>query len=356
MREFMSRARVELADPDRVIAAVCRHMTEHSAEFEESGGTHLLRFRNSSARFSRDGGATVIDIEAEDIEGIYFARMAIASHIVEFADGEIPAIEWRGDGSELSRPPNFQILEVRGIRDVTPHMRRLTLVGEDVGRFLSLDALHLNILVQRPEIDEPQWPSVGPDGLIKWADPDTRPHFRKYTVRSVDPTAGALDIDFVLHADAGPGSALAEQARIGDRFGVAGPGGGGLAEADWYLFAGDETALPAIARMLEALPGSAQGKAFIEVADSGEVQVLRHPAGVEIEWLLRNGQPAGTTGLLPDAVKGTVFPKGDPKIYVWAGCEFEAFRAVRAHLRNDRGLKKHEHLVVSYWRRGASED
>ena len=28
---------------------------------------------------------------------------------------------------------------------------------------------------------------------------------RKYTVRSVDLAAGTLDIDFVLHADAGPG-------------------------------------------------------------------------------------------------------------------------------------------------------
>ncbi|MFY0057010.1 siderophore-interacting protein, partial [Acinetobacter baumannii] len=92
-------------------------------------------------------------------------------------------------------------------------------------------------------------------------------------------------------------SAFAERAVVGDRVGVVGPGGGGLVAADWYLFAGDETALPAIARMLESLPAQARGKVFLEVADEAEIQPLTAPPSVDIEWLFRNGEPAGGTTL-----------------------------------------------------------
>lgn len=356
MAAFLSQARIELADPHAVIAAVCCHMTEHDAELEEHGQTRLLRFKTSSARFIPEGNAVLVDVEAADLEGIYFTRLAIASHIVEFADGERPQIAWKGAGEAISRPPNFEIMEIAAVRDVTPHMRRLTLMGENVERFVPLDALHLNVLVQRPDVPEPQWPTVGPDGLIRWADPVIRPHFRKYTVRSIDLAARTMELDFVVHTDAGPGSALAQAAKVGDRVGIAGPGGGGLVQADWYLFAGDETALPAIARMLEALPEQAKGVAIIEVADSMEIQSVRHPPGVDVSWLLRDGVPAGMANLLPAAVEGVVFPGQDERVYAWAGCEFDDFRAIRKYLRTERGLQKHQHLVVSYWRRGVEAD
>lgn len=228
--------------------------------------------------------------------------------------------------------------------------------GENVARFLPLDALHLNILVQRPDVAVPQWPTVGASGMIQWPDPELRPCFRKYTVRSVDVAAGTLDLDFVIHDDAGPGSSLAQTIRPGDVLGIAGPGGGGLVEADWYLFAGDETALPAIARMLENLPEDVQGHALIEVADASEVQELHKPAGIELRWLFRDGIAAGVAKLLPPAIEKIDFPQGNASVYVWAGCEFDDFRSIRRHVREERKLTKHEHLVVSYWRRGAESD
>jgi NADPH-dependent ferric siderophore reductase len=128
-----------------------------------------------------------------------------------------------------------------------------------------------------------------------------------------------------------------------------------LVEADWYLVAGDETALPAIARMLENLPRHARGFALIEVADADEVQPLRQSAQVEVSWLLRNGAAAGTTDLLADAVRRITFPDDGSRVYVWTGCEFKAFQAIRKYLREERRLKKDEHLAVAYWRFGSSE-
>lgn len=319
MTALTSHARIAVPDPEAVIVAVCDHMTEHEAELVRDGDAHLLQF-------------------------------------VEFAGDEEPQISWRGAGEEISRPPNFQIMQVDAVTNVTPLMRRIRLRGEKVERFLPLDALHLNILVQRPDIAEPQWPVVGASGMIQWPDPELRPCFRKYTVRSVDVAAGTMDLDFVIHDDAGPGSSLARTIRPGDVLGIAGPGGGGLAEADWYLFAGDETALPAIARMLENLPEHARGHALIEVADAAEVQELRKPAGIAIKWLFRDRVAAGFARLLPPAIEQIGFPQGGETVYVWAGCEFDDFRAIRKHVREERKLKKHEHLVVSYWRRGIKSD
>ncbi|MEO9340931.1 siderophore-interacting protein [Mesorhizobium sp. SB112] len=355
MKEFVAHARIALADPQAVIAPFCEHMIEHGADVEELDGTHVVRFANSRARFSREAEMMRVDAAAASLEDLYFLRLTVASHIVEFAEGQTPEILWTGDGGDFIRPPNFQILEVVACRDVTSHMRRITLSGEDVARFATMNALHLNILVQHPELTAPQWPSVGENGMVKWEDPERRPSFRKYTIRSLDIAAGTLDIDFVIHADAGPGSAFAEKAKPGDHVGIVGPGGGGLVEADWYLFAGDETALPAIGRMMENLPENARGKAFIEVADEGEIQQLDSRADIEVEWLFRDVAKAGTSDLLADAVRRADFPKDGSSVYVWAGCEFEAFSAIRAYLRKEHGLKKHEHLVVSYWRRDKSE-
>lgn len=353
MKRFVASALVELEDAEAVLDALCEHMVEHGAQVEADTGGRILNFRGTRARFSRSGGSTQVDADAASLEDLYFLRLTVASHIVEFAGPGIPPIVWQGDGQDLVRPPNFRILEVLAVRDVTPHMRRITFTGSDITRFDTLGDLHLNVLCQHAGRSEPQWPTVGPDGLIRWEDEAGRPQFRKYTVRSIDKVAGTLDIDFVLHADAGLGSALAERVQPGEQVGVIGPGGGGLRPAGWYLLAGDETALPAIGRMLEHLPQDARGKALIEVADEAEKQALRHPPQMEVEWLLRDGAAAGTTTLLADAVRAVPFPQDGASPYVWAGCEFEAFRSIRAYLRKERGLGKDEHLVVSYWRREA---
>ena len=68
-----------LRNPDPVIAELCEHMLEHNAEVSEGVAGPVLRLGEISTRFSRMGEETLVDIVAPDLEGLYLARMSVAS-------------------------------------------------------------------------------------------------------------------------------------------------------------------------------------------------------------------------------------------------------------------------------------
>ncbi len=108
-----------------------------------------------------------------------------------------------------------------------------------------------------------------PDGdELDW--PRPFPTSREYTVRAHRPEAGEVDIDFVAHPG-GLAADWAREVRPGDPVHIAGPPGGYRVPDDYshYLLAGDETALPAIARWLEEAPRDTRGWVVIEVAGPG---------------------------------------------------------------------------------------
>lgn len=249
------------------------------------------------------------------------------------------------------------LAEVVRVTDITPRMRRVTFGGEGAALYAADPTRVPNIKISfpDPETGEFDLPWFDEDG-VRFRSPDAKRLVRTYTVRRLDPVAGEFDIDFVRHGDEGLASAWAERARPGSLLGALGGGGVVAAEADWYLIVGDETALPAIGRMLEGLPASAGGKAFIEIADDAERQDLRTDSQVEVVWLSRNGAPAGTTTLLTDAVADVVPPtEGDPRVFAWVGAESRVAVWMRRHLRDGLGLDRKQTLVIGYWRRGDDE-
>ncbi|MFP2926368.1 siderophore-interacting protein [Pyxidicoccus sp. 3LG] len=120
---------------------------------------------------------------------------------------------------------------------------------------------------------------------------------------------------------------------------------------DWYLLAGDQSALPAIGRRLEELPAGARAIVFIEVADASEEQRFDTRANVELTWLHRNGAEPGTTDLLVRAIRELTFPPGD--YFAWAAGESTAMKHLREHLFEERRANKSWVRVFGYWKRGA---
>ncbi len=137
---------------------------------------------------------------------------------------------------------------------------------------------------------------------------------------------------------------------------MAGPGGRGLQQAERYVFLCDETGLPALARMLENMPQDSQGIAMVEVQDGAEEQVLSRPEGIEIRWIHRSARLPGSPPPLQEAFDRLSWDAEDPATYLWAACENESFRHIRGAARERLREGQDQHLIVSYWRDGFSDE
>ncbi|MET0796790.1 MAG: siderophore-interacting protein [Rhodococcus sp. (in: high G+C Gram-positive bacteria)] len=167
-------------------------------------------------------------------------------------------------------PVTLRELEVCRVADVTPGMRRVTLTGTQLETFTNADGHvepaftstgfddDIRLLFAYPGETDPVLP-VMVDGSVTFA-AGRRPLARAYTVRRYDPRTRELEVDFVVHGS-GVATAWARGAGPGDRMHIAGPSvSQGLPEdCEHLLVVGDETALPAIARLLEGLPADARG-------------------------------------------------------------------------------------------------
>ncbi|HEY3688328.1 MAG TPA: SIP domain-containing protein [Streptosporangiaceae bacterium] len=262
-----------------------------------------------------------------------------------------------------------RFIRVTGVTRLTPRMARITFGGDDLagaGR-LVVDApdQQVKLYFPRPGQDAPRLPDADGD-LASWygafvAIPDEeRPWMRSYTLRAADAEAGTVTVDFVLHPDAGPATRWAMAAAPGDTLGMFGPSPdfarpvplrGSVAAADWVLLAGDETALPAIGTLLEALPSGARGLAFVEVADAAAEQPPAAPSGVDVRWVRAAGGPGAA---LVAAVEAAEFPGG--AVFAWLAGEAGMVRALRRHLVGVRGVAKRSIDFSGYWRRDLAQD
>lgn len=255
------------------------------------------------------------------------------------------------------RAPRPQIiLEVVRSSWVTPHLVRLTLGGPGFADFQPKDATdsYVKISFAKPELGlEPPYDLAALRETLASAD---LPVTRTYTVRRVDQAAGTMDIDFVVHGDEGIAGPWAAAAQPGDRVVLAGPGGAYRPDptADWHLFAGDESAIPAIAAALEALPADAKGLAFLEIGGRDDLVELDHPAGVQLIWVGRAARDESTAALLATAITGHPWPDG--RVQVFAHGERESMKALREVFLTQRGLDRSQLSLSGYWAYGRTED
>jgi NADPH-dependent ferric siderophore reductase len=253
--------------------------------------------------------------------------------------------------------PRLRQLEVLRVEQLSPRMRRIVLGGPDLAGFTSAAADdHVKLFLPAPGVERPPLPTQGPEGPV-WPQGAARPAMRDYTPRRYDPSAGELAIEFVLHdvdgPHGGPASEWAAQAVPGQWLGVGGPRGSMLIPEDYdaYLIAGDESALPAIARRLEEMRPGTPAIVLIEVADAAEQRYLPTAANAAITWLSRDGAPAGRTTLLAEAMRALKLPSGD--VHAWIAGEIETARTLRKVLMEQSGLPRAQIHAAGYWRLGA---
>ena len=245
-------------------------------------------------------------------------------------------------------PPRFRRVEVAARTHRTPHLLRVTLAGPELAGFdPGLPAASVRLLVPSPgttDVVMPSW--TGNEFLLPGGD---RPTIRTYTPLRFDADALELDLDVVLHP-AGAVSAWAEAADPGDAAAISGPGRGYTVDddAESFVLAGDETALPAIGQLLEVLPRHASVQAIVEVAHAdARLELPSHPQ-LSITWCeLVDGARSGDA--LVEAVRSADI-SGDAR--VWAAGEAAAVQRIRKHLFGDRGMTRAQATVRGYWKHG----
>lgn len=253
-------------------------------------------------------------------------------------------------------PITLRELQVIAIVDLTPHMRRITLGGPQMGAFEAAGRMqpkmqslgpddHVRLFFPDPVTGRLSLPAQG-DGRLHW--PEDPPAIsRVYTPRGFDPASGTLVLDFVLHGH-GIAGIWAAQAAVGDLIHVGGPKASMLLpDAPHYILLGDETAIPAIANWLEMLPAEAKVTAHILIGDSAARMELTAPRHATVQWHLHD--PSDIRALARLAAP----PEKDS--FVWAAGERGAIAALRAHLL-DLGHPKDSMDLSNYWISGQNAE
>jgi len=288
---------------------------------------------------------------------------------------------------------------VTAITDLTPSFRRFTFGCADLADYgdPGYDQ-RVKIVFPTDTIGLDAMPS-GEDWYMQWREmaEDERPPFRTYTTRQVRNDAREVDIDMVAHDVLGPASAWISRAAVGDEVLILAPTTAhtgvsyGIdfvppARTENLLLAGDETAAPAIAVILEQLPREAKGIVVLEMPHQDDAAYLpRHP-GFEYRVRGRGDRerhellvpavedaaaqlvPAGAGVAVeeididkdilwevPRTAKGGAALKSAP-LYSWLAGESGAIKSLRRHLVADQGVDRRAVAFMGYWRLGRAEN
>ena len=217
-------------------------------------------------------------------------------------------------------------LKVEGKRVLTPRLTRVDFSGA--------------------ELDELVW-RRGQDLMLELPQADGTIARRHYTIRDHSAAEKMLAIDFVRHGDSASARWL-DRVQKGDTIAAGGPRGRTVlnGQADWHLFFGDETSVPAVLAMLSGLPPGTKAMAFLEVGHPDDRLPFAVPAGVTLDWILR-GQ--SRNGALIERLTALALPEGTGHAYITG--ETSLVRTLR-HILLARGLAKGAIAAEGYWRPG----
>jgi len=249
--------------------------------------------------------------------------------------------------TRVRHEPRRRLLTVKRAERITPQMARITVSGDLAGFVSSAYDDHVKVFFPLPGRNAPTLPEQNAPEAAE------RSPGRDYTPRRYDAGRSELVLDFALH-DAGPATDWAAQAKAGQQLAVGGPRGSFVVPDDfeWYLFIGDETALPAIGRRLEELRAGVRAIVVAAVTGPEEQQQFESRADVKAVWVHRPLSMATDPAPLLDAVRALKLPDKEEG-YAWAAGESQTAKLLRRHLIDERGLDKAWVKAAGYWKRGA---
>lgn len=248
---------------------------------------------------------------------------------------------WLDGQKEGDLPRNFRFANVLSSKKLGLHFRRVRLHAKNLEDFCQT-LIHFSFVLPKIDDKAPQWPAVDNQGRTVWPNGEKKLHRAVYTIRQVNLVGEWFEVDIFVH-QGGRTNQWAMQAQPGDIIGITGPSGRALPPCSAkMLIAGDETAYPAIARLMSILPASSQGT--VVLVGNGVIDyVMPSHDNFLIKYVDRTADNEDFMLSLKS------IPQIDCDTQVWMASESKEVQALRSHFHNEIGIDKKSSYMSGFW-------
>ncbi len=287
--------------------------------------------------FSPQGAGCRAEVAAPRTDFLQTLKDSLVAHIAELAPEAAEGLRWVGDRQQGALPANAGLMQVAGAETLDCGFVRITLTG-DASRF-SDDAIHFRLGLP-PEGRAPVWPRIGANGATVWPKGEDALHLPVYTARRAE--AGRLVFDLYEHAG-GRTTDWASTDPVGAQVLITGPGGGGARIEGPVLGYADDTAFPAVARILAANPDlTGTIHLYPSSAQTARYSFPAHP-GVALVW--HQARDAAR-------MARTACDELDTERFVWFAGERHQADVVRKAWKQAGGAARRSY-IAAYWQDAA---
>jgi len=338
---------VPIRDGKALLEHFTKELSKHDIALSEQPNGLLMELPTYglSAVFKPERSGLNVVLKAPNANYLFFLKEEIVTHTAEIDAEVAEAIRWSDGDAHLARPPNFHVLTVKKSQRILQGLQRVTFQCDDA-RVLDADGIHLRMMLPRDLTRRPVWPTVGDNGVTRWPKDHDALHARAVTISDLRTATDELDIDLVVH-EGGLISDWAQAASEGYELGVMGPGGDKNPPVSQnLLLAGDETALPAIRRLLGFLDSKATGSVLVAARDSEEVCQYFPQTSLKVTIL--------SPTIFAEEITARIeaHHAANPVDFAWFGGEYSHATHLRHLFKSTFGLPSDKMSSAAYWRIG----
>ncbi|WP_134725869.1 siderophore-interacting protein [Paracoccus luteus] len=326
------QAEAEIAVDFAGLDALFRHLADDHGLTLRSGHGRSTWVTVGEGEFGarQRGAATTLYARAHSADWLFTLQEAAAAHLADHAPDAV-GLRWTGPAQAGALPPNFSLGRVASVERVSAQFVRMRVQGDGLDR-LARDMIHFRMVLPSGD-GATEWPRLSGTGQTIWPQPLHRP---AYTIRAIDLAAGWLETDVFVH-EGGRVCAFAQAAAPGTVVGLIGPGGGGIPLDDRLLIGGDETAYPALARIIAAQGPGARIACHL-LGASADYPLPDHPG------LTLHHHPRGE-----DDLARLLVAEAPDAGQFWLATEKSRLQPLRQAVLTSLGVPKTRAHLAAYW-------
>lgn len=280
-----------------------------------------------------------LHVRAQDENGLFVLRDAVMAQLDLLLPGRTQSLRWSDTPAAGALPPNFQFATVISKEMLGQDFFRLHLKLDRHDSFTDA-AIHFRFVLPAPENRAPDWPSLKENGSIVWPQGDKQLHRPVYTTRCLDRATGVMVADVFKH-DGGRVTERVSALGIGDKLALIGPGGSGVLDREVVTLCGDETAYPAIARILDTLPKGARATVLLSNRSGAQDYPMPDGPDVQLRWIATPETPKFAA-----AAAAAYRQQGEG--FLWFAAEASEVAEMRRIVKEE-GWSKDDVYAASYW-------